>query len=130
MPGAAVTSAELGSHAAALAGLPIMVQPQLCPLAQETERPHVLRPVFPPNMTSFMFGSTGTPSSRPATPPIPTETQWDNPAQLIARSIALRQSSAAGAPLAPTADVAPTQRVASAAVDDDRPPRDPVLVAR
>ncbi len=75
-----------------------------------------------------MFGNTGTSSNRPATPPKPTEMQWENPAQLIARSMALRQNSAAGVLPAPIAEVAPTQRTATAPVDDDRPPRDPVLV--
>ena len=75
MPGAAVTAAEPVANTSVPAGLPLMVQSKLRPLTQETDRPHVLRPALPPDITSFMFGNTGMPSSRPATQPIRTENQ-------------------------------------------------------
>ena len=50
------------------------------------------------------------------------------PSQLVARSIALRQSTTAGVPPASTVEATPLQNEASTAVDYDRPPRDPVLV--
>ena len=127
IPGPTAATAEPVTGGSAEAGLPIMVQPQLRPLAQETDRLNVVRPARPPNITSFMFGTAGTPSSRPSTPPIPTDTQWDNPAQLIARSMALRQTSATAVTPAPSAEGAPIQRTAVVPYDD-RPPRDPVLV--
>jgi hypothetical protein len=127
IPGPAAAMAEPVTGGSAEAGLPIMVQPQLRPPAQETGRLNVVRPARPPNITSFMFGTAGTPSSRPSTPPIPTETQWDNPAQLIARSMALRQTSATAVTPTPSAEGAPSQQTA-VVPDDDRPPRDPVLV--
>ena len=57
IPGSTVTTTEPvtgGAAGAGLpAGLPIMLQPQLRLPAQETDRPNVLRPALPLNITHF-----------------------------------------------------------------------------
>ena len=75
-----------------------------------------------------MSGGTGLLASRPAAAPAPVGTQWENLAQLTARSVAMRQNTTTGAPQTSIVAAEPIHNEALRAVDDDRPPWDLVPV--
>ena len=86
---------------AAATGMPIMVQPLARPVSQDACRQNAIRST-PPNLTSFMFGSTlQRPVEVMAAPSI-AASSWENPSMQIARSMALRQMvQAAAVPIPP-----------------------------
>ena len=91
---------------------------QLQSAARETVRSTVSCLGLPPDITACTFGWTGLPASRPAAAPVPVGTQWENLAQLIARSVALRQHTTTGTPQTSIVAAEPIHNEAPRAVDD------------
>ena len=114
----------------------IFQQPPRTPNTQDAGRQIADRQA-PPNITPFMFGTTQlTPRppglQRTGAAEGQADSMWGNPSHTIARSMALRQaasaSSSSSEPRAALVPLISATSYVAPADDEDRPPRDPVLV--
>ena len=119
-------------------GLPMVFQqPPRLPAPQDAGRQIAERPSLP-NITPLMLGTTRSMLGPPGNQNSGHDAQqaatvWENPSQLISRSIALRQAASASSSSGETRQISSAPQVSATsymapADDADRPPRDPVLV--